>query len=347
MKRRIKKARISHLSLVPRGANKMPVLYKEDGQVELQALVKQGTDEGEILAVVYAPDVTDAQGDVASADVIKEMAYDAMRRGVEIDVRHNLKPLTKEQAYVAESFLIQKGDQRFQGFKDYSGNAIPSLEGAWATVIKVDDPEIRKAFREGQFNGVSMYGQAEVEAIKESTDTEQFLSKLAEALVPSLPSEEITMNKEELEALLAQREDALVAKMGELLAKSQEPPAADDSDETVFKGDLTNPADVAAHVERLKAQQLRKSIDTGSLEQMLALQKALGETPEVESRVSTLEKSIAQILKGSSVERTAPVRKSLPAVSWDHDMLAKEDDAAECIALGKQMAAWLDSKEAD
>ena len=347
-KRRIKKARIKFISLVPAGANQMPVLYKEDGQVELQSLVK-ATDDGELLAVVYAPERSDSQGDIANAEVIKEMAYDAMKKGVEIDVRHDLKPLPKDKAFVAESFLIQKGDERFQGFQDYQGNPVESLAGAWATVIKIEDPELRKAYREGQFKGVSMYGQAEVETLKSEdlANDDQFLATLVEKLSHLPDSEDIHMSNEELEALLAKQEERILSRFEEKLAEitktdDDTSDTGDTSDELVFKGDLTNPADVAAHVEKLKSVELGKALDTNDLEQMTMLQKSLGDAPEVESRVTTLEKNLAQILKGSSVTPNQDSQVNMPDVDWSGHEISKS--VAEEIRLGQAMAQEWDKQ---
>src|SRR5262245_61425397 len=114
--RRIKKAEITRVALVPRGANKLRALYKDDG-VELYPLTKFDQEKGELLALVYLPDRVDAQGDFASQDAIVSMAHSHMRNGAELDLRHGDKALTKEQAYVAESFIVQQGDARFDSWK--------------------------------------------------------------------------------------------------------------------------------------------------------------------------------------------------------------------------------------
>lgn len=178
--RRIKKAHINRIALVPRGANQLPVLYKSDEQrVSISTLIKDDIDSrGEITAIVYAPEMRDSQGDIASAEVIKEMSYEFSRSGLgDVDLRHDDKPVTKEQAFVAETFIVQKGDERFVGMKDYSGNDVGDLTGAWAVVIKVEDENLKKLYKEGKWNGVSMAGPAEVEYTeKEDLDIESFLS---------------------------------------------------------------------------------------------------------------------------------------------------------------------------
>ena len=70
IKRRILKAKISFLSLCPRGMNQIQTMFKsEDGEnheVFLSTLIKGDmTEQGELLAVVYAPDMVDGEGDTA------------------------------------------------------------------------------------------------------------------------------------------------------------------------------------------------------------------------------------------------------------------------------------------
>ena len=162
VKRRILKAKISHLSLCPRGMNQIQTMYKADDGVDhnisLATIVKEGmTEQGEILAVVYAPEMIDGEGDIASAAVIKEMAYDFSANGQGIDIRHNEQTLEVKDAYIAESFIIQKGDPRFANTKDYDGNEV-DVTGGWGTVLKVNDEGLRKDYREGKWGGISMGG---------------------------------------------------------------------------------------------------------------------------------------------------------------------------------------------
>ena len=51
---------------------------------------------------------------MASADVIREMAHDFMTEP-RIDVMHDGKALGTDKVSVAESFIVQKGDPRFDG----------------------------------------------------------------------------------------------------------------------------------------------------------------------------------------------------------------------------------------
>jgi hypothetical protein len=315
MARRIKKARINHISLVPRGANAMPVFYKSEGngtgRVQFDMLTKAADDfdeKGELLAVVYAPEVRDSQGDIASAEVIKEMAYEFARSGKGIDVRHDGESLPKDKAFVAENFIVQKGDPRFENFKDYNGDPV-DVTGAWATVIKIEDESLRKNYREGKWNGVSMGGTGEVEVEKES----DFIEKLLKVIDKH---KDIDMKPEELAALLKQNNEALVAALtkelkpseekkadalvepnaGESLAEytarvTKEAPDAKASDilavfeksqtkpnapkKPIFKGDPMKVEDVKAHQLALKKWELSKDVDWEDPESVAKYEKSL------------------------------------------------------------------------
>ena len=94
MARRIRKANISFISLVPSGANKIEAVYKDDGSVTFGSLLKTSDtfdEQGLLTAVVYAPELRDSQGDIADAAVVKQMAHDFIANGAKIDIRHDGK----------------------------------------------------------------------------------------------------------------------------------------------------------------------------------------------------------------------------------------------------------------
>lgn len=218
-KRRLKKGHVNFISLVPRGANQLPVMYKSEGDnFTFQNLVKTMTEEGELLSIVYTPEHRDSDGDIADAEVIKQMAYDAQKAGgVDIDIRHDGKALPREDAYVAETFIVQKGDKRFEGLKDYSGNEVDP-EGAWAVIIKIENEDLRKQYRDGLWNGVSMGGTGAFSIEKgEDSDDPELEGRLL-SMFPGLekmkapktqnPNKENTMTKEEVEKIV---KEAIVA----------------------------------------------------------------------------------------------------------------------------------------
>ena len=159
-KRQILKAKIGFISLCPAGANTIHTMYKSDNgnkNIELQMLSKDMTEQGELTCCVYVPDLEDSQGDQASAAVIKDFAYDFAKNGGNIDIRHNEEALSKDDIFVAETLIIQKGDERFEGMEDYDGNSV-DVTGGWGVILKVEDEELRKLYRSGDWGGISMGG---------------------------------------------------------------------------------------------------------------------------------------------------------------------------------------------
>lgn len=276
-KRRITGAKINFLSLCKRGANRMPVIYKEDGAFDYEMLLKAADDfmeKGELLAVVYAPEFRDSQGDIASATVIKDMMYSAAQAGEDIDIMHDGKALAKEAAYVAERFIVQKDDPRFKDFKDYEGKPV-DVTDAWATVLKIEDQKLRDHYKAGDWNGVSMGGRATVVAEKDESQADKVIAALARKL--NLTSEEDDdMNADEYKTLMAANNEELVkgigAAVGEVVAKALKPdgdggtpPAGDDDKDKlkapVFKGDPTKIEDIEKHQAALASYELQKEID--------------------------------------------------------------------------------------
>lgn len=352
MKRRIKKAQITHVSLVPKGRNLMPVLFKEDSNTaEFAALVKAGPnfdERGELLTVVYAAEKRDKEGDIASVQVVKEMAYSHARSGFQLDIRHDSKVLTKDQAYVAESFVIQKGDPRFQDWKDTEGNPVDTT-GAWGQVIQIDDPALRKGYRDGTWNGVSLAGPAEVEIEKSQID--EFLALLAKGLRPDTPASTDVlkdMDKAELAALLKESNTGLVTELGKLLKpETPKPPDKEEEKPPLFKGDFTNPRDVETHAQALRSFQLRKSIDWSdekAVSNYLATLSKKDEgnekkddKPEETQETKDLRKQLDETQKQleKSLSRSKQSTKDSKDKEPENESLSKEDQ--DLIAVGKEM----------
>jgi hypothetical protein len=263
--KRIKKARIQFITLCPRGKNQMPVLYKADGTVAFDALTKATEDAGELTNIVYAAERPDTDDQLASADVIKDMAHAFQKEGGQIDIRHDGKPVGSDKAYVSESFIVQKGDPRFADYKDYDGNPVDAT-GAWATVIKIDDPELRRLYREGEWNGVSMQGPGLL-SVEKSDETDSLLTKILKAigLKSPTPDEDVDMKNEELQALLKQDREVLVAELTKILKPEKEEVK---KEEVIEKEedrrppiDLTDIKAVREHAEKLEKEEAAKNFD--------------------------------------------------------------------------------------
>jgi hypothetical protein len=167
--KKIKWANIDFISLCPRGKNRLKVLYKEDGRFEAGVSIKKAPTfdkNGEIIAAIYLPNHMDMDGEFATESLaIKSMAYSHARNGSKLDLRHDEKPLTKDQAYVAESFIIQEGDPRFADLVDDDGQKVDAT-GGWGAVIKLEDPSLKSNYEFDGWEGVSLFGLAMIESMK-------------------------------------------------------------------------------------------------------------------------------------------------------------------------------------
>lgn len=109
------------------------------------------TDDERMIAygIVYAPDQVDSHGDTADAKTIRRAAYEFMREGrlKNVDTEHSF---TAQQAYVAESWLVRKGDELFTD----------EPEGAWAVGIQINDADLWQALKAGELTGISLAGVA-------------------------------------------------------------------------------------------------------------------------------------------------------------------------------------------
>lgn len=331
MRRRITKVKsVTFLSLCPRGVNWLPVLYKEAGaeNVRFELLTKASEkfdEEGLITALAYVPERRDAEGDIASPEVVREMAHSFAKEGIKLDLRHNEAAVTKDRAFVAETFVVQKGDPRFANWKDYDGKAVDPT-GAWGVVIKVEDPVLRKAYREGAWNGVSLGGRAETVVEKEAK----------------------IVTKEELEALFAAHGTAMLKAMDEKigsLKKSELAPAP-----PALKVDLTNPDEVRKHLATIRKERLAKSIDLGdeaAVEAHLALlekeaeERLKNETPaqkneRLAKEVAILTLKLSKAQKASSVAPTADLEKGA-----DEEDTGLSKEHGDRMTLGRKIAEQL------
>ena len=257
MTKRIKFARVSMLSLCKRGANRLPGLYKSDGdQVVFEALAKLD-DEGMLTSLVYAPETEDSQAHLASSEAIEEMAHSFMASGAPLDVNHDLKPLEKERAFVAESFIVQPGDPRFVDATDSQGNPIDAT-GAWCVKTKLNDPELRKLYREEGWNGVSLYAKPGDYELEDVPITKA--ERVAEAVAARKQGKSV-MDEEKLAAALAKALAPIVEKIDGLTKVQStpptEPPAPESKDPVELE--LPDPTDAKA-MAKYKAE-LKKRIE--------------------------------------------------------------------------------------
>lgn len=319
-RRRIRAAEISLISLVPSGANQVISLFKSQGAVELSALAKINA-EGYLTTLVYMPNAVDWEGDVADATVVKDMAHGFISHmeGNGIDVLHDGKPVGSNRAHICETFVVQKGDPRFEGIKDDSGAAIDP-EGSWGVVIKIDDADLRSRYATGEWVGVSMFGSALVEPVTKSSN----------------PHTEIEMDEKQMAELLKGFGADLSASIVEGLSKALVPaePKAEPKTETVekaevkFEGDPMDVEDLAKHADKV----FLASCDLNTVDGLKKWNDHLATktvekvepTPE-DAEITKLEREIAK-LKKASANSAEP--KSAPTATTLAEKLAKGKERA-------------------
>lgn len=171
MASKLENLEVSCISLVKSGANKKSIIYKSNSSANIQKELKiaKSSDEGVIYAVVYSPDEIDTQGEFADANTIKKAAYGFMKSGFtkNVDKEHDFK---SADAYVAESWLIRKGDPLFPNEK----------EGSWAVGIKLESDELKAAVKSGDIAGISMAGLAN--KIEQTTKSERIIDTFLSGL---------------------------------------------------------------------------------------------------------------------------------------------------------------------
>lgn len=114
-----------------RDSNKVPFKKTDD---ELQV----------VWGEVYAPGFPDSQGDFMTAEGIRQMAWNFMKKQAlhKVDVQHCQQ---ESGSYIVESFIAREGDPVF-------------IPGSWVVGVKIPDPEIWGLVKSGELNGFSLDG---------------------------------------------------------------------------------------------------------------------------------------------------------------------------------------------
>jgi len=267
----LKDLSVSFLSLVSAPATGKGLHLKSVKPNERAApfdLVVKNDEMMRAYGVVYAPDQEDAHGDTADADTIRRAATEFMResRLKNIDTEHSFNT---EMAFVAESWLVRKGDALFPD----------EPEGAWAVGIQIGDPDLWKKLKSGELTGISLAGIARVQPAEPRTsytekDTDTGLVKaLLRALTgkntPENPTEEIDMKEDQVRDIV----------------RSEVGSAVTEALKTAGIGKTTDTTDKQADVEKAVAAAL----------------KAAGVEP-VEPEQSDIEKAVDAALKARGIK---------------------------------------------
>lgn len=174
---KMKDAKITHLSLVDKGANGVPfAIIKAAGKNAIQKQVqiaKVDDSKRIVIGVVYQPDVEDAHGDMMDAVEIEKAAHLFMenQHTYNIDKQHDLET---DKGYVVESYIapcdMEMGDQTI-------------IKGSWVAGVKVTDDETWEAIQKGEITGFSMWGVGKREEVEEDEKVSKgLLNRIAKAL---------------------------------------------------------------------------------------------------------------------------------------------------------------------
>lgn len=272
---------ISHLSLCAAGANNIQTVYKSEAgdeeTISISCTSKGMTEQGEIYSAVYVPELVDLQGDLASKEAIKQLAYSFSKAGKGIDIRHDEKVMPKDAVYVAESFIIPEGHPQFKDMKTYEGNPV-DVTGGWGVVVKVDDPELRKLYRSGEWQGISMGG---VTAKRPESTLGQVVKE-----INVNAKEETDMEAKEMLALLTENNKSLVTLLapafGEAVTKALTPEKPEEETKKELGMGLTIPVlpdgATTEHIEHfgkcLKVYEISQTVDRTDMDSILKYQAA-------------------------------------------------------------------------
>lgn len=174
---KLKDAKITHISLVDKGANGVPfAIIKDAGKNAIQKQVKIAKIDDEkriVKGVVYQPDVADAHDDQMDEVEIEKAAHLFMEKQhtYNIDKQHDLEA---DKGFVIESYIapcdMTLGEQAI-------------VKGSWVAAVKVTDDDTWEAIKKGEITGFSMWGVGKREEIKEGEEVSKgLLSRIAKAL---------------------------------------------------------------------------------------------------------------------------------------------------------------------
>ncbi|CAI6074343.1 hypothetical protein PAECIP112173_02324 [Paenibacillus sp. JJ-100] len=177
---KMKDAKITHLSLVDKGANGVPfAIIKAAGKNAIQKQVqiaKVDDTKHIVIGVVYQPDVEDAHGDMMDAVEIEKAAHLFMenQHTYNIDKQHDLDA---DKGYVVESYIapcdMEIGDQVIS-------------KGSWVAGVKVTDDDTWEDIQKGEITGFSMFGVGKREEVEDTEVSKGLLHNIKKAITAAV-----------------------------------------------------------------------------------------------------------------------------------------------------------------
>lgn len=151
-------------AMTERMANSLRLLHKtaKVGKAD------DGTEERYVLSLVLEPNdgdtgplKPDTQGDVYSADDIRQAAHKWMEHHGKSDLEHSWEDLGKQKVRVLESYLAPA---------DFELNGYNIVKGTWMLALRIADDELWKAVKNGEIGAYSIGGTAMREPVEEAPE---------------------------------------------------------------------------------------------------------------------------------------------------------------------------------
>lgn len=370
MARRITSAFVKRLALCKRGKNGMTTLFKsENGQFELTTLVKGDAEKGELLAVMWPKGITDEDGDFADTEeAIRSMTASLISNGGQLDIEHDGKVLSPEAAYISEVFSIQPDDARFAEWKDYDGKVVDMTGGA-AVKIQIDDPELREAYRAGEWDGVSLFGPAAVEQVDLKAASKRVAARMGGTMENDMTDQELQaalaaqetkiadLVKSAVEAVLKPQVDAEAEAKAKADTEAAEAKAKADAEAQAptFTGDPLDADALFEYEKSLRGFELQKAIQSGEMtaDKLAEMRKSLTEKlPSVdeltEAGIKAEEGDSAEVRKLQVQLFKARKVSNVPerSAADDDETLLEKATADEAEAIAKLLNAHMGNGEA-
>lgn len=225
MPTKIIEAKITHISLVRKGANKKKFFEKSDSGdngkliIESTRIIKsdeKSANNKHILkCVVYEPNDVDLQGDWMDASEIEKVAHDFLKNYRNIDYEHDFEDGFGElvECYIAPSDMVVNGET--------------IKKGSMVIGVEVDD-DVYELVEKGEITGVSMAGKGkrvkeepiskslkdEIISVLKSLGLRKNTEKDKDENENTIKKDgEIEMNKEEMKTMF----DAFTKSVGEMI----------------------------------------------------------------------------------------------------------------------------------
>lgn len=139
---------------VPKEASPVESTALEDEIAKLTdeitiAEIGKAEDERFVMGVVLEPETTDSQGDIYSADVIRQTAHNFMAKFQNIGLQH--KKIVNGKVLILESFLAPS---------EMKIGKAAVKKGTWILAVRVTDDQMWLAVKKGDLTGFSIGGSA-------------------------------------------------------------------------------------------------------------------------------------------------------------------------------------------